>query len=208
MSVRWSWSLAALLGSLLLGACASSPPSTFYVLTPLKLEASGPALDGGDLAVGLGPVTFPVFLDRPQIVSRETGNRLALDELHRWGGTVQDDFLRVWSENLAMLLGTSRILVFPNAVQYPLDFHLVADILAFERSAEGAALLKVRWSVLDPGSNRVLAVHERVYARAVAVPGDQNALVAALSETLADFSRDVAARLHDLPRPMAEAPEP
>ncbi len=146
-------------------------------------------------------MTFPVFLDRPQIVSRESVNRLAIDEFQRWGGTLQDDFLRVWSENLALLLGTSRILIFPSEVRYPLDYRISADILAFEGTADRQALLKVRWSVLDPGLNQVLSVRETTYRRPLEAPGDRNALIAALSATLADFSRDVATVTQALPRP-------
>lgn len=188
------WSVLVI-ATLSLAGCASTPPANFYTLSPLPSETptTAPTTDG--LGVGLGPVTFPVFLDRPQIVSRETDNRLAIDEFNRWGGTLQDDFLRVWSENLVALLGTSRIIVFPSEIRYRLDFRVAADILAFEGTAEGQALLKVRWSLLDADLNQVLSVREQSYRRAIRPPGDEEALIAALSETLADFSRDVAKTL-------------
>ena len=145
-------------------------------------------------------MSFPAFLDRPQIVSRETHNRLAMDEFHRWGGTLQDDFLRVWSENLSQLLGTSRVLVFPSEIRYPLDVRIAADVLAFERDADGQALLKVRWTLLDGSAEQVRSVRETLYRRPILPPGDANASIAALSQTLADFSQDVAETLRALPR--------
>ncbi len=193
------WPVAAL--CVALSGCASTPPSSFYTLSPLVGEGPGETRIGGGLGVGLGPVTFPLFLDRPQLVSRATGNRLAVDELQRWGGTLQDDFLRVWSENLAQLLGSSRILIFPSEVRYPLDFRITAEVLAFEGTAEGEALLKVRWAVLDPDLERLLAARESSYRRALAEPRDGDALTAALSAVLADFSREVASVLGDLPSP-------
>ncbi len=105
-------------------------------------------MTGGTLGIGLRPVTFPGFLDRPQIVSRDGNNRLTLDEFNRWGGGLQDDFLRVWSKNLAYLVDTSRILIFPTEVHFPLDFRITANVLTFGTPA-GEALLKVRWAVLD-----------------------------------------------------------
>jgi hypothetical protein len=54
------------------------------------------------------------------------------------GGTLQDDFLRVWSENLAYLVGTNRILIFPTEVRFPLDFRITADMLTFGTPAGGA----------------------------------------------------------------------
>jgi len=203
--VRWiPLSLALSIG---LPGCASTPPSNFYTLAPIPaFEAKSSSVDreGRDdrleeeLAIGLGPVTFPLFLDRPQIVSRASANRLSIDELERWGGTLQDDFLRVWSENLALLTGSSRILILPSEIRYPLDVRLSAEILAFEGTAEGQAELRVRWSVLEPNLDQVLLTRESRYQRAIAQPGDTQALLAALSLTLADFSREVAEALRHI----------
>ena len=197
LSLRWMVGL----GALALAACASTPPSSFYTLTALATEQDEAVLRGGNIAVGLGPVTFPVFLDRPQIVSRASGNRLNVDEYNRWGGTLQDDFLRVWSENLALLLGTSRLLVFPSEIRYPLDVRVAAEVLAFEGTGDGQALLKVRWVLLDGYSEQVVAVRETSYRRPWSGMRDSEALIAALSETLAAFSRDVASEVRALPRP-------
>jgi uncharacterized protein len=196
----WCWPLVWMLA---IAGCAGSPPSTFFSLSPLPAAAGQGAMTGGALAIGLGPVTFPAFLDRPQIVSRDAGNRLAVDEYNRWGGTIQDDFLRVWSENLAYLVGTSRILLFPSEVRYPLDFRITADILTFEGTPGGEAMLKVRWAVLDPLLERALAVHETTYRQPLRPPADQAALIAAMSAALGAFSEDVAAVLRTLPKPLA-----
>lgn len=204
----------------LLAGCAGSPPSRFYALSPIPEAGGQGTLAGGSLGIGLGPVSFPAFLDRPQIVSREAPNRLALDEFQRWGGTLQDDFLRVWSENLAFLLGTSRVVVFPSEVRYPLDFRIVADVLAFEGTAQGDAVLKVRWSVLDPYLEKVLAMRETAYRQPIQgsapatpsassaaqrVPPDRSALIAAMSACLGALSRDVAEVVRGLPKPVRPA---
>ncbi len=194
------------LAMLALTGCASTPPSSFYTLSSLS-DTEGKQTLTGDLGIGLGPVSFPVFLDRPQIVTRAAGNRLTLDEFHRWGGTLQDDFMRVWSENLARLLGTSRILVLPSEVRYPLDFRITADVLAFNGTADDQALLKVRWIVFDPNLDQALVVRENSYRRPLAEPKDENALITALSATLADFSQDVATLVQGLPKPKPK-PEP
>ncbi len=191
----------------LAAGCASSPPSTFYTLSPLPAVAGQVTPAGTDLGIGLGPVTFPAFLDRPQIVSRDGGNRLTLDEYRRWGGTIQDDFLRVWSENLSFLVGTSRVVIFPTEVRYPLDFRVVADVLTFEGTPSGEAVLKVRWAVLDPYLEQGLSTYETAYRQPLAQPRDGSALIAALSAALGDFSKDVAAAVKRLPTPV-QPPRP
>jgi len=151
-------------------------------------------------------VRFPAFLDRPQIVARTTHNQLRVDEFHRWGGSLEDDFLRVLSENLGQLLGTSRILVEPAEVRFPLDFRVVADVLKFEGTPEGDALFKVRWGILDAHMLQALVIRDDTY-RSRAASSKPRAMVAALSETLSAFSRDVAEQLRGLAKTEA-APTP
>ena len=185
--------------NLLLEGCATAP-STFYTLTStLPAAERSASLSDKDLAVGIGPVRFPEFLDRPQVVSRTGDNRLLIDEFNRWGGSLQDDFLRVLGENLGQLLGTSRILIEPAEGQFPLDFRVVADVLSFEGTPGGDVLFKVRWVVLDPYMDQALVVRENTY-RSRAASGEPEAMIAALSETLSAFSRDLAEQLRGLPK--------
>lgn len=217
--------LGVLLG--LLSACASSPPSRFYVLTPLP-EADSRTSDirGGELSIGIGPVVFPQFLDRPQLVVRDGSNRLELEEFNRWGGTLQDDFLRVWGENLGYLLDTSRILIFPSESRAPVDFRITAEVVNFEGRQDGEAVLKARWAVMDSRLEQTLASRDDLYrcpiepdatASSSQPPAlgllatdagqDSEAIVAAMSRCLGRFSRDVAEVIKGLPRPAPPLPE-
>lgn len=212
--MRGSLAFTALL---LLAGCATTPPSSFYTLTPLPAAAgSAGDVSGGDIAVGLGPVSFPQFLDRPQIVTRDGANRLVVDEFHRWGGTVQDDFLRVWGENLAYLLGSSRVALFPSESRMVLDYRVPAEVLAFEGTADGNAVLKVRWSVTGDRLRRSYTAREDAYRCPFRVAGADGAVtgqrryaavVAALSDCLGDFSRDVAGVLAGLSKPQPASAE-
>lgn len=206
----------------LLSACATSPSSRFYVLTPLP-EADGRNSDirGGNLSIGIGPVVFPQFLDRPQLVVRDGSNRLELEEFNRWGGTLQDDFLRVWGENLGYLLDTSRILIFPSESRAPIDFRITAEVVNFEGRQGGDAILKVRWAVMSPRLEQTLASRDDLYRcplqpvpaaassnqapsdglMAMDTGQDSEAIVAAMSRCLGRFSRDVAEVLKALPKP-------
>lgn len=206
----WLAPLFALAVPLLaLPGCATSPPSAFYTLTPIdEVDTRSAALDDRGLRVGLGPLTLPHFLDRPQIVSRD-GVQLRFDEFHRWGGSLDDDFLRVWGENLAYLLGTSRVFVYPSDSKADLDFLVLAHLLRFEGGSDGAVWLKVRWVVRDPYRDDTLVVREQTYRRQLGEEAiDEAALVRGLSLVLGDFSRDVADVLSQLPKPRPPAPSP
>ncbi len=160
-------------------------------------------------AIGVGPVSFPAFLDRTQLVARSGSIVLNVDELNRWGGSLQDDFPRVLGENLAHLLGTSRVLLNTADVRYPLDFRVVADVLRFEGTDRGEVVLKVRWILLEPYTEQVLLVREGNY-RATAVNAEPAAMVAAMGQALGDLSREVAEAIRShlrSGRPRAEVPQ-
>ena len=115
-------------------------------------------------------------------------------------------------ENLAHLLGTSRIYVFPTETWVPLDFRIIAEVVSFEGVPGGYAVLKVRWALLDTYLERLLAVREDFYRCPVkigapaasgktlsgkadqqaAAAAQSEAVVAAMSHCLGEFSRDVA----------------
>lgn len=214
------------LAGLILGGCATSPPSRFYTLTPLpEAERARAEIDGGGLSVGIGPVVFPQYLDRPQLVVRDGSNRLRVEEFNRWGGTVQDDFLRVWGENLSHLLDTSRVVIFPSESRMPLDFRITAEVVTFAAQQGSEVLLKVRWAVMDDRLEEALATREDFYRcpleSAAVEPaggglgalfgaeagGDAEPVVAAMSRCVGRFSRDVAEVVRALPKP-PPAPEP
>ena len=56
--------------TILVAGCLSprSDPSQFFILTPMNGSAAGVGGALSNVAVGIGPVTFPTYLDRPQMV--------------------------------------------------------------------------------------------------------------------------------------------
>ncbi len=132
------------------------------------------------------------------MVSGVGAQRIEVDEYQRWGGSLRADIANTLGENLAHLLGTSRVVIMPAEVKLPVQYRLVVNILRFDADNEGRALLKVRWAILDPNAEVALAMRESAYRQAFD-QGDQDAQVAALSATLGDFSREVADTIRGLP---------
>lgn len=184
-----------MLASVLLGSgCAGrSAPSEFYTLSALLQgdSAAGVSATREDLAIGVGPASFPEFLDRPQIVTRTSAHRLHFDEFHRWGGLLQSDFLLVLGENLSTLLGTNRILVYPAEPSFEITHRVVLAVQAYEGTLGDGATLSVRWAVVEPRSSRALVVRQSRITETVST-SDYEALVTAQSRTLAALSREIA----------------
>ncbi len=94
-----------------------------YLLAPaVSADPVGNA-GGPGLALGVGPVEFPDYLRRPQIVTRQ-GNQLIPSTLHTWGGDLQSNFTRVLAENLSTLIPTDRVATFPWSVGWRADYRL------------------------------------------------------------------------------------
>ena len=188
-----------LAGLALLTACASSPESSFSILSPLpEAKARQETLVEGRLSLGIGPVTVPDYLDRPQRVSGVGAQRIEVDEYQRWGGSLRADIANTLGENLAHLLGTSRVVMMPAEVKLPVQYRLVVDVLRFEAESDGQALLKARWALIDPSAEVALAMRESSFRQPFA-KADPDAQVAALSVALGDLSREVAEAIRRLP---------
>ena len=81
----------------LLAACSTTPDVKYYTLNPLSdMQPDIPqGVSGDTLVIGVGPVEFPRFLDRPQIVTRRSQNRVEVSEFHRWAGSFSENFTGV-----------------------------------------------------------------------------------------------------------------
>ena len=190
--------LAAIVSVLLCQGCAGqSGPTTFYTLSPIETAPSGEAAFSiGDVNIGIGPVTFPSELDRQRIVTRSGRNRLEIDEFHRWGGSLENNFVRVLIENLSQLLASERIMAHPWERIFRPDFRVVMDIRRFDGRLGEYASLNATWMLVRAGSDKPLVVRQTIVQEAVSAEG-YDALVAAQSAAAATLSREIAAVLQE-----------
>ncbi len=183
------------------GGCVSlgpkPDPSRFYTLTSLYEAGVVSAKDAPNpvsFSLGIGPIEFPAYLDRDQLVTRTSQNRFAIAENDRWVEPLEENFARVLSQNLSALLGIDSIVRYPwPRNQRPL-YQLKVEVLRFEPNAALNAQLIARWVVLDPGTSKALGARESRLTQAIK-GNSMEASVAALSEIVADFSREIAAAL-------------
>jgi uncharacterized lipoprotein YmbA len=187
--------LVLFLSPVLVGCSASKTPQ-FYTLSSLPAPegSSQTSAHGKDLAVGVGSVAFPEYLDRPQIVTRVGENELEIAEFYRWAEPLRKDFSRTLAENLAALLGTEVVVVLPWSRTIPLDHHLVMSVIRFEGRPGGNVELVARWGFLE-GEDKTL---KGVRKSSISEPTDGSTyetLVAAHSRALAKLSREIASAI-------------
>ncbi len=178
-----------LIFALLLGGCAyQSPPASFFVLSP-QAEAS-PATRS-DLLLGVGPVHLADYLDRNQIVRRDTEVRLRMDEFNRWAGDHRKNITAVLAENLARTLGSDGVLAYPWASSLDLDYQVVVDIRRFDAGADNLVVLEAQWQLLSaPGK---LLRLRRSHIEIQAADSSHEAQVEAQSQALAALGELIAA---------------
>jgi uncharacterized lipoprotein YmbA len=175
-----------------LGACSTSEQPRLYTLSGLSC-AMEPCQDMDELAlaVGIGPVTLPQYLDRPQIVQRTSPNRLEVAEFDRWAEPLSNTVPRVLAENIGLLLESDRVYVLPRRRRLPLDLTVEVDISRFEPLGIGAAVLTARWQIFA-GSDTPMADGKAEIRIEGPATEDYEARVKLLSDALGKLSSRIA----------------
>lgn len=183
------------------GCVSTTPQSSFYALRPGHPEV---VVSRGSLALAVGPIDLPRYLDRPQIVSRSGDNRLEVAEFDRWGGALEEEIARVLISQLAKSLQTDRVFGYPSRLAADADYRLALDIRSFDGPRGGSVELVLAWSLIADRSGEVLSTDSATY-RAQAAGPDIDAYVAAMDQALAAFGNDIARVIAALPdRPVDE----
>lgn len=183
-----------------LGCTATTEKARFYKLNSLTSPESTAHTKGavGSVAIGIGPIKFPDHLDRPEIVTRTSGNALQLAEFDRWAGSLEKDFSRILAENLSILLSTDYVFMFPFTQAAPIDYKVAVEVVRFDGELGKSATLIARWSILEGGEQKEL---KSVRRSSITEPADSKSyetMVAALSRTVEDLSREIAETIKTL----------
>ena len=129
--------------------CASSknPVTHFYILDPSDSNTlpAGQVGQTATLSIGVASFRLPQYLERPQIVTRSSENKLKLAEFHQWGGNLRKNMTRILAKNLSQLLGTPEIFIYPDIPQSPPDFRVELTVLKFERDPDRKVRLSAQW---------------------------------------------------------------
>ena len=188
--------LSALLVSLtasmlIMSSCSTGPPTRLYVLTSLARAESVPqAMGRRDVAIGVGPVELPQYVNRLQIVTGDNSPELQSSYSAQWAEPLQDGFTRVLAENLSLLLATDRVVIFPWKSFVP-EYQVVIEVTRFVGQTGGEVSLAALWSILSKNGKDVLVSKKSSFHESTG-SSEYAALAAAMSRTVAALSRDIA----------------
>ncbi len=175
-----------------LAACSigGSKSTRFYAISPIANQAQ---YHRSHLRIGVGPVQIPRLLRRPQIVIRKNNTELDLVEAHQWGGSLREDLIHAFEENLAILLDTENVETYPWKHSFNPNYQVRINIEQLDGDLGKTVTLKARWRLLQ--HSKILQVKHAVIH--VPVQGNSfNAYVKAQSDAVYRLSQEIAAQLH------------
>jgi len=184
----------------LAAGCGLSPrpdPTTFLVLASGAAEVPMPMIARPDLRIGVGPVTLPAYLDRPQFVTRVDATELTVNEFARWAGPLDQLIAQTVSDNLNAYLALGGAVTYPWSRTEAPHYGVRIMLQQFEATAADSALLSGSWEIVDR-AGAVVARPGPLSYRGGAAGGPKGGAFA-LSKLLARMSADIAGALRNLP---------
>jgi uncharacterized lipoprotein YmbA len=185
--------LVACLGAAALAGCGSAPVERFYTLSSAAVPEPGTA--PARYTVGIGPVTVPESVDRPQLVVRSGDNRMTILEHHRWVAPLKSEVPRVLAASLARELPEARIAAYPEHAALNADVRVSVDLRRFEASVGGEVVVESLWSVRRADGS---ATREGRTASHEPAGVSYEDIAAAYGRALNAVSRDIAAAVRSL----------
>lgn len=190
-----------LLGAALLVGCSTTQPTRFYILNVTdSVDRSQDTVlepNARRTSIGLGPIAIPKYLDRLQIVSRDSSNQLQLAEFHQWAEPLTDTLTRELYRSLAARHPDLSFYPYPWNAFGEVDYRLVIDFIQFDGDMNDSVWLEARWVLIrDDNRHIVLDGYQRINQK---LEGSGYAAIAtALSQSLELFLVELSKTLPDI----------
>lgn len=179
-----------LVGSLLISACASTPPTNFYVLEPLGESSASTTGTVKKHLIGVGPIAIPALIERQKIVTRTAANGVEIAEFHQWASPLKDNITQVLTHNLSRLLSDDVIHAYPWDAFGAVDYRIIVDIIRFDTHPGQSANLEAGWAIMDEKNHQILT-HGHSKIERPLLDTSYSGTVKALSGLLSGFSREL-----------------
>ena len=123
--------------------CGCAAPDRYYRL-------SGPAMPDTQATgapTGIGPVSIPAYIDRPELVFESSSGELQVPEGHRWSGSLKDEVTRVLTAGVQAARPNTSVVAYPWPLGTALARHIPVTITELHaRSGEGVTL-SATWNI-------------------------------------------------------------
>jgi uncharacterized protein len=182
--------MGVLLGTL--GCLGRSPDVRHFML------GTDPSVETGELApelaVLIGPVRLPSYLERTQIARRVGGGEVELDEFNRWLGGFESNLTTALAARVRSRLGGVRVVGYPSKPPFPIDYSVRIHVDEWIVDETDSLRVSLRWAIESAGreTSPKLSAHEQ------SLPLDGSsveALVEAHDAAVLELAREIADQL-------------
>ena len=175
--------------------CFRSPSSRFYSLLSQQEMESNPSLSSEGIQLEVASVVFPQYLNDPRIAVRTGVNEISRDEYERWIEDPDVNFRQALLDDLSRELKSSNVFSSDVYPQRRGNLVLQVEVLQFDVTDEGRALLRVRWATApDRGALVTMPLTVSEFT-AQAPKSTTEGQVSALSSLVRDFSGQIVKNL-------------
>lgn len=210
-SPSWRWGRRAwpLAGLVVLAGCAGSSNSERFfaltdgavVLTKPEAQDSAATRQRGPLpGIVVSAVTIPELVDRPQIVTRDSTDRVVVSEQNLWAESIRSGIARTLASRVGRAMAEAGIPVQVGA--YPQNsiadaaLRITVDVVRFDAVPNGDAVVDVLWSIRRPADNLIRTGRSVASSPITGVGYD--AIVHGWNDALATVDADIAGRVREV----------
>jgi uncharacterized protein len=150
---------------LLLSACGKSEIIRYYMLETKQEAIASEAINQNiEMVIGLGPVNFPDYLKRSQIVMRDHPTEVIILNNHKWAESLEENFIRVLAQNLFALQPSARIISYPSRQWSQVKQQVIIDVNRFDSDTLGETVLETKLTLIrnDDPENAVTSLSSLV----------------------------------------------
>ncbi|BFM13315.1 hypothetical protein R50072_34680 [Simiduia litorea] len=183
--------LLLLLACVVLSACKSVAPKTFYLLGDSQWLA--PAPDAAvDVLIGVGPIELAGFLNRPQLVYQHKDGAIQVLTGHVWAEPLEKGVARTLGMKLTAQAPARAFVYFPWRQDSRPQKSVRVQIHNIFRDAEAVGL-QATWVVVTTGTDAEMTYHH--FNKQVVAASNSTGLVNGLNQLLALLAEDVGKAL-------------
>jgi uncharacterized protein len=199
--------LFGLVATLVLAGCGTgrSPSESFYALNDgaVVVGTTSSALQGQPTpsqksslpGIVISAVTIPELIDRPQIVTRDSANRVLVSEQNLWAESIKSGIARTLATRLSRTLFDAghpvQVASYPQTSIASPVLRITVDVVRFDAEPNGEAIVDAVWSIRRPGDDT--ARTGRTVASSPITGTSYEAIVGAWNKAVAEVDRDIAA---------------
>jgi uncharacterized lipoprotein YmbA len=136
---------------ILLSACmggGATIPTRYYLVDPVEYSSES-VKAVRPLSIEIIDLQIPQYLERFQIASRSSENRLEFSDDNQWGENLRKNLLRSMARNLSRLLSTIDVGTPLNRSSSSPDYRVQIHVEQFEQDVDNKIKLIARWQLSD-----------------------------------------------------------